>query len=97
MLDESSRDPALGTLSEAQRRCLAELERRLNSEEPVLAEAMRTAQSNARRTDLCRLAVAAGIGVPVAVLSAAVAGAAVATVTAVSLVSEVLDWTRPQI
>ena len=96
MLDKSSQDPTASRLTSAQRRHLAVLERHLDSDEPALAQAMRAGQDNQPKTSPSRVVIISVIGVPLVVLSATVAGAMVATMTAVSLASDVLAWTRPR-
>ena len=71
------------------------LERHLDSDEPALAQAMRSGQDIQPKISPCRVVIASVIGVPLVVLSATAAGAMVATMTAVSLASDVLAWTRP--
>ena len=95
MLDKSAPGPAHAPLSLFQRRRLAALEHRLDTDEPALAAEMRRGLSF-RRVSPCRVVAAGVVGVPVAILAASVGGAAVAVVTATNLLGDLVVWARPR-
>ena len=96
MRDGCEPDPSTDSgLSAAQRRRLDDLEQHLDTDEPVLAEAMRRDQPLRRRVSVARMMGAVVVGVPLVVLAARVGGVAAAVVTALSLFVVVVVWARP--